>query len=242
VTGHAVPTSILASCALVASSVTSACVSTNGYTTPRALPAGGFSVTVAGETVTALRSSRNARGPFTEREERSTGYIVVPPTLITRVGLGRRTEGGLRLLGMGYAAVDVKVELSRRPLSLALDPAGAVGPNTGYLEVPLLAGVEASERVMIVAAAGPAVANGSYPNSREERDFGMPWPAGVLAKGGLGVDVLIGRGMAVHPEITVLRSVAAVEGAYTSYSMGIGFTGANLQRGRDENDWVPRAY
>ncbi|MFO0606083.1 MAG: hypothetical protein U0324_23115 [Polyangiales bacterium] len=197
------------------------CAAPNLYTSARTLPRGQTQWSV-----------------FTETSSTGTAHY---PTLdvMFRVGLGARTELGLRG-GGGPIGVDLKVGLLRGGLDLALVPAVHVSPFivrgpqsvvvASYL--PLLAGINLSRRVTLLAHVAPFYARRlGVPVGSLPCEDCLPEGAGLAL--GLGVRVLVAERVALHPAVAVMRSfvwpstaaLAGAERGWLSFGLAVSFVG-----------------
>src|SRR5690606_1636437 len=123
-------------------------------------------------------------------------------------------------------------------LDLAIDPGMqwlSAGFSVYHIHVPLLVGLNLSDRVTLVLTPGIMYGINTYStgNSDLDNDLSRLLSAdGLYGRAGLGVNLRITPRFAIHPEVTFLRSFKdddrdnTVSGAM-SYMFGIGFNFGN---------------
>lgn len=189
------------------------CALPNLYTTPRATPVSQATALVAPQLVT-------------QPELRNQAYAV---QVGARLGLAPRLDGGLRT-NFSAVAGDVKWNALRSPrFDLALDGGVEILPETLYVDMPLLFGINLSEAISLLPNTGITLGLGKQPimNSRDAYDDGPGprRPAGrVLIRGGLGAQLRLTPRFAVVPEFTYTGPIdGGVHGTSEYLAFGLGF-------------------
>lgn len=189
------------------------CAAPNLYTTPRATPNNKFTSVVATQLV--------ARPELRER--------VYGLQIGGRLGLVRRLDAGLRT-NFSSLAADVKWNAIRsRYFDLALDGGVEILPETFYVDMPILFGINVSEAVSLLPHTGITLGNGtqpsmdgniSYDNGLRER----PSAGRVLIRAGFGAQLRITPRFAVVPEFTYTGPIDGGRHGTSEYlAFGVGF-------------------
>ncbi len=201
----------------------SGCMTANGYTTPRTLAPGQAVVTVAPE-VTFNAAERGGAGGLPARTSSRFGYQVLPPSALVRVGLAPGADVGFALRSGLVPGVDVKynfyrsdaVDLAVRPgLQGFVAPADKGAEGWMHADLPLMIGAHLGERVTLVASPGVA-----YARAYRIDDLGYPSP-GAAGRLGLGVEVGLGRNVALVPEVTAIHSLGGDRRVWLSGGIGV---------------------
>jgi hypothetical protein len=216
------------------------CLSANTYTVPRTLAPGDAQILVAPEAF-AYRFNR-AGGSS------ALGATPTAPSFGMRYGIADGLEVGGRLSSMFSPVVDLKVQLARGVVDLAIDPSlqflflFAQGQNTPdstedllALQVPVLVGFNLSSTLtLVVSAGGGYTLASSRINTQSDSQFASG-AGGGLARLGFGVDIRAGRRFALHPEVTIVR---VFDDAQTY--MGVIGVGLNFGAMPDYTDLEPK--
>lgn len=191
----------------------SGCAAPNLYTTPRATPNNKFTTVVATQLV--------ARP---ELRERVYGLLIGG-----RLGLAPRLDGGLRT-NFSALAADIKWNAIRSQyFDLALDGGIEILPETLYVDMPILFGINLSEAVSLLPSTGITLGKGKQPSmdGRISDDDGVHGrrPAGrVLIRAGLGAQFRMTPRFAVVPEFTYTGPIDGGRLGTSEYlAFGLGF-------------------
>lgn len=210
------------------------CPNPNTYGTPRTIEPGRISHTAAVEGWGATGTASNGATVG--------GFIPTFPTYQLRVGVADAVDIGGRIANLSSLGADVKINPVRGKFDLAIDPAfqwftistsaGTTSGNSAssslkvfYLHLPLLLGFNLSDSFSIVLSPGVmwSVVNGTSSSGTDKSTDAAATTKGAFARFGLGLDVRITRGFALHPEVTALRNLQGDEGKVTIYMIGLGF-------------------
>jgi hypothetical protein len=189
------------------------CASPNLYTTPRAAPVGKF---------TSVLALQLVRRP--ELREQANSLL-----LAGRVGLAPRLDGGVRT-NFASIAGDIKWNAIRtRYFDLALDGGVEIMPETFYVDMPVMLGINVSEAISILPNTGITLGEGTQPSmsANQTYDDGLhdrP-PAGrLLIRAGIGTQFRFSPTFAVEPEFTYVGPADGGEHGTSEYfAAGIGF-------------------
>jgi len=212
---------------------TTGCPNPNTYGTPRTVPAGQVSHSIAAEAIGAHRDGVGVDLPTL-------------PTYTMRIGATEGLDIGLRVANLTTLGADVKWNfLKGSTFEMAVAPgaqvfyyslgsssssngASATSSITGtYLHLPLLMGINVSQRVTLVPSVGimyGAVNGSSSATTSDGSSDSVKGSAntGVIGRFGFGADFRLSPKFALHPEITFMKSFA--EGARgVLYLAGLGF-------------------
>lgn len=210
------------------------CPNPNLYSTPRTVSPGRFAHTVALEGFGYSGDKQIADDPNTSANEartvRSTGYLPSLPSYLFRYGLLDSVDIGLHLHNVSSLGFDIKWNPLRGVFDLAVDPAFQYFTIAGttnekqnimghvfYFHAPVLLGINPSEWFSIVLT--PGISYGLKSGQLVGEDTAST-TLGAMFRGGLGFQFRIWENFAVHPEVSVLKSL---EGPALSFSTGIGF-------------------
>lgn len=189
------------------------CSAPNLYTTPRATPVGRFTGVVASQLLS-------------QPELRNETYS---QQLGVRLGLAPRLDGGLRT-NFASIAADIKWNAIRTQyFDFALDGGVELLPETFYVDLPALFGINLSEVVSLLPNTGITLGEGNQPtlSGRDTYDGGLQprRPAGyVLIRAGMGAQFRFTPRFAVVPELTYLGPLdGGREGTSEYFALGIGF-------------------
>jgi hypothetical protein len=210
----------------------SGCVSPHTYGTPRTLPAGKVSQTLALESVSAVATLPSRSSPT---RANATPGLFAPPFYMVRFGAGERAEIGLRTAKLATWGFDVKVRLLKaRTVDVAVNPMVQIvfdeltGP---HLHLPLLVGFNVTRDVTFLLTPGISYAEYLRADDRANVELGgRPTidTYGALARLGAGLTLRVLRRFAIQPEVTLLRSLQPSHDApfssITFVAFGLGFT------------------
>jgi hypothetical protein len=182
------------------------CANPNLYTGPRATPVGRIVSFVAPQLV-----DRKAHAPV---------YAVA---FGGRWGLVRQLDLGLRTNATS-AGIDLKWNAIRsRYFDLALDGGVQLLPNTLYVEMPVLLGVNVNELFSVLPSTGLTLGSGEEPPMDSNRPPDPAHAAGrVFVRTGLGVQLRVTRRFAFQPEANYFHFTSAGN-TRSFYSVGLGF-------------------
>ena len=214
------------------------CPNPNTYTTPRTVGSGNFSHSIAAEGWGFSVPSTDSTGTTTT----VTGTIPTFPTYTLRIGIGDRAEIGARIANMSSLGMDFKFNFIRSPLfDLAIDPAAqvfAIGTtdSTGdsasvrvvYLHAPVLLGINLARSFSLVLSPGVTYGIVSGTVSTTDGQDSASATTGALGRFGVGFNIRVSDGFALHPEVTFLRTFKSE--ATMMYMVGIGFNFGTLPR------------
>jgi len=207
------------------------CAASTLHTSPRALPADKASISFAYQAGYVRVLRRQEAGPLAGKSlaDSALRASVAPVYWQLRSGFGHGLEmgfragvnpgpstsiGGTNFNGPGTGAgVDLKVELRRGSLDLALDPAVAVLLNDAHYsryELPLLWGLPLGASSLLVMTTG--VGYQQAPTS---------FLRGPVLRGGLGVRSQVSKRWAFFPEIAALQQLTGSR--FTALTAGLGF-------------------
>jgi hypothetical protein len=202
---------VAAWCALAAAC--SGCAVPNLYTTPRATQVSKFVGVLAPQLVA-------------QPELRNQTYGL---ELGGRLGLAPRLDAGVRT-NFAAAAADVKWNAIRsKHFDVALDGGVEVLPETFYVDMPLLFGVNLSDAVSLLPNTGITLGEGNQPtmDGSDTYDNGLRprRPAGrILIRAGMGAQLRLTPRFAVVPEFTYLGPLdGGIHGTSEYFAFGIGF-------------------
>ena len=208
------------------------CVSPQTYGTPRTLPPGKISQTLALESVSTVATLPSRSSPT---RANATPGLLAPPFYMVRFGAGERTDIGLRTAKLGTWGFDVKVRLLQaRTVDVAVNPMvqilfdGVTGP---HLHLPLVVGFNVTSDVTFVLTPGISYAGFLRAGETANVDLGNTLTIdtyGALARIGAGINLRLVRRFAIQPEVTLLRSLQPSHDApfssITFVAFGLGFT------------------
>lgn len=230
---------------LSASLLLTGCPNPNIYGTPRTVKPGKVSHTVSAEYIGWVFELREPAydefgeptGEYTSTT--TSGGLPLLPTYGLRLGVAEQVDVGFRLSSFTSLGTDVKYNFVRSDIvDLAIDP-GLQWMNSNFnvfhIHVPLLVGLNLSERVTLVGTPGImyGISTHDSEDSVSEAFRQLLSADGLYARAGLGLNVRITPHFAIHPEMTFLRSLEDRDSTFgvsaaTSYMFGIGFNIANL--------------
>lgn len=214
------------------------CPNPNTYGTPRTIPAGKISHTIALEGVNLSGNITNTVNASTGQTTTQRGSLTLPtfPGYTLRVGLGSRVDLAAKITNFSMLGADVKWNFLRtRVFDAAIAPGlqGAYS-SAGYLAYfhgPLVLGLNAGDSVTFVVTPGVSyLASSVNGTSTLERLT----QSALFARIGGGVNLRVSKGFALQPEVTVLQNFDAFELRFITFGLGLDF--ANLPKyGPDED-------
>ena len=178
----------------------------------------------------------------------------MPPSYHLRVGLIEELDLGFHVNNLSSVGLDSKFNFVRgRVIDLALDPgvqwyrvtvtsdlSGSEETSTidvFYVHGPLLIDINLSEMVSLVLTPGIAYAVVSDDVSSSDGSDASRSSEGLFARLGLGVNVRVTNGFAVHPEVTAIRGFG--DSGDLIYMAGIGFSFGSLPSFADVSEAEP---
>jgi hypothetical protein len=228
------------------------CPNPNTYTTPRTVGSGHIAHTVALEGWGYSVSSTSTTGSSTT----VSGTLPTAPTYALRVGLGDSFEIAGRVANLSSLGLELKWNFIRsRFLDVALDPNGqifqlstTVDAGSGstadstlrvlYLHAPVLVGLNFNRAISLTLSPGitygHASATVSSSSSGQNQASGT---IGTIGRLGVGLDLRVSRGFALHPEITFLRTFD--DNPTLLYIVGLGLNFGTLPNYDDVDGTVP---
>jgi hypothetical protein len=202
------------------------CPNPNTYGVPRTLDPGGVQFTVAPEVygINFKGTSIDQNGNVTTT--RQSAYLPTVPSVGLHIGIVDGFELGLRAPNLDSLGLDGKVQLVRGGVDLAVDPgvqvASLLGIGLFYLHLPVLIGVNLSEKVTLVATPGIlyALASGTPDATSNTAQQGVS-ATQLFGRLGLGVDVRVAKKVALHPELTFLKGFASNDAVIFVFGFGV---------------------
>lgn len=209
------------------------CPNPNTYTTPRTLDPGKWQFTVAAE---ALGFSYNGYTATSNGTSTSvggaSGFSPMIPSFIGRVGLADGFDLGIHASNLDSLGLDGKIRLLKGTFDLALDPglqgyyysfgSGPGNESIGvvYLHAPVMLGLNLSQDVSLVVTPGIVygLATSSVASSTTIQN--ASGSTGIIARGSVGLDLRVNPKLALHPEVTVMKSFE--DGETLLYVIGFG--------------------
>ena len=228
---------LIGTCAL--GLVATGCPSPNLYTTPRTVPKGKVSHTIAAEAVGYHIDVKEPEGEeYDNTIDRGSWTSPTIPTYILRVGLAERMDFSFRVNALTSIGLDTKFNFIRSPsFDLAIDPMvqWAFVLDVTHIHLPLLLGFNVSRDVSVVLTPGVIYGSSGYDFEDDVGgDIARVMAAdGLHARGGIGINVRVTPKFALQPEVTVIRALedpgpgSNFDSVYM-YVFGVGFNLANL--------------
>ncbi len=219
------------------------CLNPSSYGTPRTIPVGKVQQALSWEyfsyrRVPAAAVTLAGADPYYDAHSGITAdNMPAFPSFGLRYGLGERLDIGFRIANSTSLGSDLKWNFFRSDvLDLALDPgfqtfllsdtfdAGRTLSPHFLLMSPLSLGINASPEFSIVPSLGLAYGfNPGRPSSNGTFEEVSTIDASFL-QAGIGLDFRVTDGFAIHPEISMLRSLASEnDSRVTWYTFGVGF-------------------
>ncbi|AUX21247.1 hypothetical protein SOCEGT47_017270 [Sorangium cellulosum] len=216
------------------------CPNPNSYQTPRTVEPGKISHSVSLESFGYIGETAAAVDPETGAvtETRTTsGFLPTLPSYQLRAGLTDMLDIGAHVHNLSSMGFDLKVNPVRGVFDLAVDPgaqyfyvtSGESSVHVLYLHAPLMLGVNPTDWFSIVVTPGVTYGLVSGEFSTEDEDSAAT-ADGLLVRGGLGLQFRVSEGFAIHPEITMMKSL---EGSGLVYNFGLGFNFGALPSYKD---------
>ncbi len=213
------------------------CPNPNTYGTPRTTPKGKISHTVAAEGIHLSDGADSITLPIT-------------PTYQMRIGVADELDVGVRFANMSTLGADLKWNFLRgEEFDAAINPGLQGGywttssedtsesASIGYVHLPVILGVNLSDDIAVVPTFGALIALASSSLTRNDDDddddddvLDSVYGSGstVLLRAGLGINVRINEGFALHPEATLLFDP---DTSARIISFGLGFNFGRLPAG-----------
>jgi hypothetical protein len=214
---------------------TTGCPNPNTYGTPRTVPAGHLSHSIAAEAIGAHGGSTSVDLP-------------TAPTYTMRIGAADSVDIGVRVANLTTLGADVKWNFLKGGLDLAVAPGAqffyySTG-NSGnansasasisgtYLHLPLLIGANVSEHVTLVPTIGimyGVVGGSSSVTSSDGSNESVKASSntGIIGRLGFGADFRVSAKFALHPEFTFMKSFREGAEGFV-YLAGLGFNFGTL--------------
>jgi hypothetical protein len=211
------------------------CPNPNTYGTPRTVPAGHISHSIAVEAIGAHAGGASVDLP-------------TAPTYTMRIGAAENLDVGLRVANLTTLGADLKWNFLKGPFDMAIAPGAqffyySTGTSSGsnsasasisgtYLHLPLLLGINLTENVTLVPTVGimyGAVGGSSSVSSGDGSNDSVKASSntGVIGRFGFGADFRVSAKFALHPEITIMKGFRErAEGVV--YLAGLGFNFGTL--------------
>ena len=212
------------------------CPNPNTYTTPRTLDPGAWQFTIAPE---ALGFSYNNYTATSNGVSTSvggaSGFSPVIPSFIARVGLVDGFDLGIHASNLDSLGLDGKIRLLKGTFDLALDPGlqgyyysfgsgpGSESIGVLYFHAPVMLGLNLSKDVSLVLTPGfvYGLATTSVTSSTSIQN--ASGTSGIIARGSVGLDLRVSPKIALHPEVTVMKSFQDAETLLYVLGFGINF-------------------
>ncbi|XXX79874.1 hypothetical protein WMF30_13975 [Sorangium sp. So ce134] len=138
---------------------------------------------------------------------------------------------GVHLHSLSTLGVDFKVNPVRGAFDLAVDPGiqffFANAPIV-YLHAPVMLGLNPADWLSVVVTPGISYGLALAPIEKEEKAVSAS--DGLLLRGSLGLQFRTDGGFALHPELTMLKSL---EGPEVFFNFGVGLNYGDLPRYED---------
>ncbi|WP_437488973.1 hypothetical protein WME75_09820 [Sorangium sp. So ce1014] len=217
------------------------CPNPNSYGTPRTVEPGKVSHSVSLESFGYIGEIEEvADDPSTaeiETAKRTTsGFLPTLPSYQLRAGLTDMLDIGAHVHNLSSFGVDLKVNPLRGVFDLAVAPglqyfylsANEASVHIVYLHAPLMLAVNPADWFSIVVS--PGVTYGLASGDLSDDDEAAASADGLLLRGSLGFQFRTSDRFAIHPEITMMKSL---EGPGLVYNFGIGFNFGALPSYKD---------
>jgi len=206
--------------------------------TPRTVPPGSVAHSVAVEALAVFATRPGTEYELHRKVSTDDGSALLPSYMV-RFGLGERTDFGVRAVNLLLPGFDLKINLFQsRRFDIAVDPTmqGFLPiPDWAHLHLPLLLGFNVAESLSIVLTPGLLHTPSLFTSVNLFPDRHTPArmeSSGLMARLGMGVNVSLFRSFALHPEVTLLRSLQpSRELPYTNMTwvmLGLGFNFGTL--------------
>ncbi|WP_438019145.1 hypothetical protein WMF18_08795 [Sorangium sp. So ce315] len=226
---------------LLVGSLLCGCPNPNSYGTPRTVAPGKIAHSISLESYGYIGETLDVdvdpnTGATTSTPRTTSGFAPTFPSYQLRAGLTDMLDIGAHLHNLTSFGVDLKVNPVRGIFDLAVDPGlqyfflttNDASVHVVYLHAPVMLGVNPADWFSIVVTPGVtyALASGDVVGDDEAASVGD----GLLLRGGLGFQFRTSDSFAIHPEITMMKSV---EGPGLVYNFGIGFNFGALPSYKD---------
>ncbi|WP_438028202.1 hypothetical protein [Sorangium sp. So ce233] len=226
---------------LLVGSLLCGCPNPNSYGTPRTVAPGKVAHSVSLESYGFIAPVEDIEvdpntGETTPTRRTASGFLPTLPSYQLRAGLTDMLDIGAHLHNLSSFGVDFKVNPVRGIFDLAVDPglqyfyvaSNDASVHVLYLHAPVMLGVNPADWFSIVVT--PGVTYGLASGDIAGDDEAAAASDGLLLRGGLGFQFRTSDSFAIHPEITMMKSV---EGPGLIYNFGIGFNFGALPSYKD---------
>ena len=203
------------------------CANPNTYTTARSLPPNHAVFSIAPEAY-GFGGTREGTTDF------SGGTIPVVPSLGLRVGLTESVDVGVRANNLASLSGDVKWNFQRSQwFDAAIMPGvqvydvprigtGDENRTVALLHAPLILDLNVTRAISFVPTLGVSYGFAETPPpDAEDLEIGQVLD-GLYGRFGLGINLRVGKGFALHPEVTFLRQLEG-DDTFFVYTAGLGF-------------------
>jgi hypothetical protein len=213
------------------------CPNPQTYGTPRTTPTGKIQHSLAAE-------AWGYSAHDVETDTDSSGTIPTAPTYTLRVGVADTVDIGARISNLSSIGADVKWNFIKSDVfDMAIDPSfqffhlsTSSGGEDGsfsvlYLNGPLMFGINLGESVSIVPTLGVTYGWATASVTSDDASDSASGTTGIMLRPGLGFDFRISQRFALHPEVTVLKTLkGSDEDSALLYMFGLGFNFGNLPK------------
>jgi hypothetical protein len=215
---------------LAAAPALSGCPNAGSYSTPRTVTPGKFTHSFSVEGFGAVGTTRTAdpRGGAT-RTESVSEFLPTFPSYELRRGVASRFDIGIHLYNLTSFGLDLKLNPIRGVFDIAVNPGAQYfylninddqAAHVFYLSAPLMVGINLTQWMSIILTPGLTYSLIAGEVTAAEGRDALIAEGGTLFRAGFGLQFRASQSFAVHPMLTILRSLGS--GA-TLYSAGIGF-------------------
>ncbi|WP_437899027.1 hypothetical protein [Sorangium sp. So ce124] len=219
----------------------SGCPNPNSYGTPRTVAPGKIAHSVSLESFGYIgETAELVENPDTGQAEPRTrtisGFLPTLPSYQLRAGLTDILDLGAHVHNLSSFGVDLKVNPVRGVFDLAVDPgvqyfylsSNDASVHIVYLHAPVMLGVNPADWFSIVLT--PGVTYGLASGDITDDNEAASTADGLLLRGSLGFQFRTSESFAIHPELTMMKSL---EGPGVVYNFGIGFNFGALPSYKD---------
>jgi hypothetical protein len=216
------------------------CPNPNTYGTPRTTPKGQLAHTVAIEAFHfRFSTNRAVTSGGTTTVQKVDDSVTLPtfPTYQLRYGISDEMDFGIRVANLSTLGGDFKVNfLKSDSFDMAVDPGfqflyiGGVTGSNGQsssatiftLHLPLLLGLNLGDNFTLVGTPGIVytIVSGT---ASSEGSSAAATNAGVAARFGLGFNIRLSDGFALHPEVTAMKYFQEAEATLILFGLGFNF-------------------
>ena len=209
------------------------CPNPNTYGTPRTVPKGKISHTVAAEmmgfSADVTTTSTDSTGQTVTTTETVGGSIPVAPTYQMRIGVAEPVDIGVRVANLSTLGADVKVNFLKGGFDMAIGPgfqvfrvgAGNTSVTMTYLHAPLMLGINLGQSVALVLTPGLMYGVGSAQSTTSGEEAATT-TSGVIGRAGFGAEFVLMEKFALHPELTMMLPLGESPSNFV-YLFGLGF-------------------